>query len=102
MNAPSKPPAISEVIRTLNLADDKDRNFIIAACFNLYLESIKRIHGRVLLGAADIEAMFAMVDTLMTEREHRAIPEAKRGPELNEQEENRLLNAVEAQLTRRT
>ena len=99
MNEQIKPPSIREVIRTLNIADDKDVNFIIAAGFNLYIEATKRLHGRVLLTPSDIETMFAMVDTLMTERVHGLVEPAARSSKLSEEEENKLLNAVEASAT---
>lgn len=100
MNEHTKPPSIREVIRTLNLAEDANVDFIIACAFNLYIESIKRIHGRVLLSAADVHSMFAMVDMLMTERQHEEAPEA-RTRKLTEEEEKVLLGAIEAPLNRR-
>ena len=95
------PPTIRDMLRTLNSAEDKDADFVIACAFNIYLESLKRLHNRVLLGPSDIKAMLAMADILLTERTHVDYVPAQRSARLAPEEEQKLLNVVEDGVLRR-
>lgn len=91
----AKPPSLLEMIKTLNAASEDDIAFVTAAALNLYSESRRRIHGRILYTPADIRAIFAMIDTLLTDRSVDQFIATGRPRKLTSDEEKNLLNAIE-------
>lgn len=102
MNETIKPPTIQEMLRTLNQADDSDALFVIACAVNIYIESLVRIHNRRLLTGEDVKALFSISDLLLTERLRGEYQPPQRTAQLSAEEEQKLLNAVEEPLARRT
>lgn len=97
------PKSITDLLRGIDDADDSNKGFILAASFNLYLEAMRRVHGRVLLHPGDIRAVFDMAYTMLVkppENVKQFVP-ISRDRELTQSEENSLLNAITEEPIRR-
>jgi len=97
-------PPISKVLDNVNQEDNASRDFLIAATINLYIESLRRTDGRVMLMGQDIPALFLQIQMLTNPRPYNPTAEPKvRSRALSTEENISLLNAVEqgaAQLRR--
>lgn len=90
------PKTITDLLRGIDDNSDADKGYILAASFNLYLEAMRRVHGRVLLHPGDIRAVFDMAYTMLVKppaKEEQFVPQA-RDRELTVVEQDQLLNAV--------
>lgn len=90
------PRTITDLLRGLDQTDDGNKTYILAASFNLYLEAMRRIHGRVLLHPGDIRAVLDMAYTMVVNPPTMDRPYAveARDRELTSVEEESLLNAI--------
>jgi len=95
------PRSIHEILNTLNTAEDSDQAFIIAAAFNLYSESLRRISGRVLLGPDDIKPLLAMIQDLLIVKTSDGNYASPRARKPSPEEEQTLLQVVETKVGRR-
>lgn len=96
MNAQELPKSITELLRGIDSTDDPNKTYVLAATLNLYLETMRRIHGRVLLHPGDVRAVLDMAYTMIVNPPVSEVtyqPES-RGRELTTTEENQLLNAI--------
>ena len=87
---------ITDLLRGLDGTDDDNKTYILAASFNLYLEAMRRIHGRILLHPGDIRAVLDMAYTMIVNPplvEDTFVPKP-RDRELTTTEKEDLLQAV--------
>lgn len=92
--------SITDIIKSLNTAEESDNLFIVAAAINLYNESHRRIRGQVLYGPDNVKALLGIIEHLLAAQAQSQIEFApKRNRKLTEDEEARLLKAVEATTT---
>ena len=94
------PKTITDLLQGLDGTDDDNKTYILAASFNLYLEAMRRIHGRILLHPGDIRAVLDMAYTMIVNPpivENTFIPKA-RDRELTTTEQGDLLNAVASEV----
>lgn len=54
------PPTLTEIIQTLEEAEDHDGAHILAECINLYLLTIRRRGNRHSLSAEDVQRIFTI------------------------------------------
>lgn len=94
MNEQLRNRNIIETLRAIDQTDDKDIAFIFAASINLYIESIRRLRGRVMLGPDDIPIILDIISDLTkkTPAESKFRDDALRTRELTTEERSNLLN----------
>lgn len=97
------PKNITELLRGIDDSSDDNKGFILAATFNLYLEAMRRCHGRILLHPGDIRAILNMAHTMLVKPPippQSFAPQAK-DRELTSVEQDQLLNAISEEPRRR-
>lgn len=91
------PKTITDLLRGLDHTDDDNKTYILAASFNLYLEAMRRIHGRALLHPGDIRSVLDMAYTMIVNPptvEKSFEPTTARDRKLTNVEEEHLMNAI--------
>lgn len=78
--------------------NDPDKNFLTAAAINLYLESLRRGAGRVLLTPMDISTLYELIHVITNPIQATPVQDTARSRELNEEERQHVLNAVGQEL----
>jgi len=61
--------SISDLLSSIQAAEDDDSLFIVAAAINLYSEAMRRKTGRILYTVEDVKALGAMCGVLLTHPE---------------------------------
>ena len=93
------PRSLTDILRNLPVTDDVDVAFISAAAINLYIENMRRVHGRALLVPQDAVNIFHMIEMMLTPVNPTATPKKDvRDRKLTEAEEKQLLGAIEPEL----
>ena len=87
---------ISTLLATLDSLEDSDTAFITAAAINLYNETLRRKHGRILYGPADVANLAGIIHSLLNPPVSLADPEkVKRSAKPTPEEETALLQGME-------
>jgi hypothetical protein len=97
---PELPRSILDTLKSIDQTEDKDIAFIFAASINLYIETIRRLKGRVMLGPDDIPHILDIIATL-TQRtpDMSKFTDTGLRPRVpTEEEEANVLKAVESEL----
>lgn len=98
------PSTITDLLKEVNdNQDDENKAYLLAATFNLYSEAMRRFHGRILLGPADIRAILEMAHTMIVVPPQFKLASPK--PEertLTVSEEEQVQNAVAPEHARRS
>lgn len=91
------PTSLKDILKGIDIREDTDIAFVVAASINMYLETMRRIHGRMLLGPQDAVNLFYMIDMLLspTPAPSPSEPKSVRTRELTEEESQQLLKAIE-------
>lgn len=93
------PQSLIDILKGINIAEDTDIAFIAAATINMYCESMRRVHNRVILTPQDACNIFHMMDVLLVPTEAPPPEELRaRSRKLTAVEEQELLGAVEAEV----
>ena len=93
-----KIPGLFDTALSFNQANDYDNAFILAAGINLYIESLRRTSGRILLGPSDIPRMFEMCEALLAAKGPDVLKSDGKGRIPTEADQAKLLQAVEAEM----
>ena len=72
-----------------------DKNFLTAAAINLYIESLRRGAGRVLLTPHDIDTLYELIHVLTNPVQVAIVQDTNRTRELTEEEQAKVLNATD-------
>jgi hypothetical protein len=73
-----------------------DKNFLTAAAINLYIESLRRGAGRVLLAPQDIDILYELIHILTNPVQVTIVPaDSLRTRALTEKEQTEVLSAIE-------
>lgn len=83
--------SIVALIRNITNAEEADVAFAVAATINLYIETTRRVHGRVLLEPNDVTNIFQMVDTMLGARATVGYVHTGRERKPNEEETAQVL-----------
>jgi hypothetical protein len=97
------PRSILNTLKSLDKTEDKDIAWIFAATINLYIETVRRLRGRVLLGPDDIPHILDLISTLTqkTPDVSTFTDQGLRPRALTEEEAETVLKATEDELDRR-
>lgn len=95
--------SIRPLLERLAQGQSDEESYIIAASINLYIESLRRVDGRILLTPKDIPSLFHIVDLLLNPpkslsfegAQARSAESVLRSRVPSEEEKIGLLNAVD-------
>lgn len=89
---------LSDLLTKITEGADGDRAYILAAAFNLYNESRRRLFGRVLFTPNDVKALGQIINLLLLDTEVDAPLAPTRSRGLTVEEEKSLLEGVTKQI----
>jgi hypothetical protein len=77
---PSNAGSLSDLLRSVDEAENEDEVIIIAGAFNLYYTSISKLGGRKMLTSDDIRKLFSICRSLLdASRVEQQVAEMVRG-----------------------
>lgn len=100
---PELPRSILDTLKSIDQTEDKDVAFIFAATINLYIETLRRLRGRVMLGPDDIPHILDLI-AILTQRTPDVSTFTDTGLRprvLTPEEEAGVLKATEVEVERR-
>jgi hypothetical protein len=87
--------SIHEAITSLLEGENADSAFIVAAAINIYNDAMRRRHGRLIYGPADVLALFEICKILLDDRsDQRGFAGGSRSARPSAEEEEAILTAV--------
>lgn len=93
---------LSQMLHAIDGAADDDVAYITAATVNLYMEALRRISKRILLGPQDIRDILTIVDMITSIKDQGPALAPGRSHQPTEEEGASILEAVEQKVGRRT
>lgn len=102
MNQPLQGKTITSLLQGINAEADENKLYVLTGTINLYMEAIRRCHGRVLFNTGDILTILDMAHTMIVSQPKPVMlePATKENRELSQTEADMVEGGVVAAMRR--